>query len=644
MCGISGIIGYKATESQLLRSIKSLKHRGPDGNGFYINVAGNVGFAHTRLSIIDLTTGGQPLFSEDKSIVIVVNGEIYDFERLREDLIKKGHNFSTKSDSEVVLNLYREYGPDKMFEYMRGEFAFLLYDQKKNIVIAARDRFGIKPLYMAETNGKFVFSSEAKGIFATGIVKPEIDPVAARNMLSLAVVDTVFKNIKSLDPSCYLRIDMTTNKSELVRYWDIDLPTEAEMETPKSLEEYKEIVRREFDEAVSLRLRADVPVGVYLSGGIDSAAVAGTIAKVNKKKLHAFTVAFVDDDKFNELALATKMAESIGAELHVAKCSNDTLLENLHECLWYSEIPTVNLHGVGKFILSKLAKKHVTVVLTGEGSDETFLGYDYFKDPNTSLSDMFKKMSSLKNSDNVSEQAKILEAEFGFIPQNEMIRTFAPRMQRLYRRMFHDRHREALLNSSQIDLVKRRIDRKQTDGRSWVRKIQYYSIRGMMTPYILSILGDRQEMAHAVEGRTPLLDHHVFASARQIPDSLKIKDGVEKYIFREAMKERVIPEIYNNKKWPYSAPPVWLSTGTSPTITKLLKEHLSKKAIKEAGVFRYLNLFVMRAIHKWLPGDTVAKRRINAYLVFVLCIQMIHDLYIKNFDKNIDSHAKVEFT
>ncbi len=643
MCGITGIIGHHVTEAQLRRSIKALKHRGPDGNGFYINNKADVGLAHTRLSIIDLATGSQPLYSEDKGVILVINGEIYDFERIREGLEIKGYKFSTKSDSEVVLNLYLEYGAEGMFEHLRGEFAFLLYDQKEDIVIAARDRFGIKPLYIAEDGENFVFSSEAKGIFATGLVKPEIDPIAVRNMVSFAPIDTVFKHIKSLEPACFLRINLATKSSELIRYWNIDLPAEHELGTPKTLEEYKYIVKKEFDEAVALRLRADVPVGVYLSGGIDSAAVAGTIAKFKKNKLHAFTVAFTDDEVFNELKLAKKMAASIGAELHVAECANETLMENLYDCLWYSEIPTVNLHGVGKFILSKLAKRHVTVVLTGEGSDETFLGYDYFKDPSQALSAMFKKTAVAKAGDEHGQQAKKIEAELGFIPQHEMIDTFSEKKQRFLRKLLHRQHGETLSASHPIDLVRTRLDPQQTEGRSWVRKIQYFSIRGMMSPYILSILGDRQEMAHAIEGRTPLLDHHLFAAARHIPDDLKIKESTEKYIFREAMKDRVIPEIYKNKKWPYSAPPFWLTEKAGPTTARLLGKFLSRKAIKDAGIFNYRSILIMRTLHRWLPGDSGLKRRINAFVLFALGIQMVHELYVKNFDHSVDTFAKVEF-
>lgn len=635
MCGITGIIGGRATKEQLSKAIRALRHRGPDSNGYFINETEDVGLAHTRLSIIDLSTGAQPLYSQDKNIVLVINGEIYDFERIREDLKGKGHKFSTKCDSEVVINLYLEHGLDGMFEHLRGEFAFLLYDRSTNIVIAARDRFGIKPLYVSRNAGHFVFSSEAKGIFATGILKPEIDPLAIRNLLSFAPIDSIFKGITSLDPGCYLKIDLNTNGSELCRYWDLDLPTEAEIKSQASFEDYVMIIQKEIDTAVSLRLRADVPVGVYLSGGIDSAAVAGTISMQNHDKLHAFTISFTDEEQYNELSLAKKMAASINAELHVASCSNDTLLENLVDCLWYSEIPTVNLHGVGKFMLSKLARKHVVVVLTGEGADETFLGYKYFTDPNRPFGAVFDQVTTVREKDQDSPFAKKIVDELGFIPQNEMIRSMSPNGQRLFKFILSIKHQLALKQNQPIDFVKTRINRQQTDGRSWIRKIQYFSIRGMMAPYILSILGDRQEMAHSIEGRTPLLDHHLFETARHIPDQLKVNDGIEKYIFREAMKGRVIPEIYNSRKWPYSAPPVSLYSSKSQIVAALLDKHLSKESIDEAGIFKYSSLALIRIIARLWPFNTSLKKRMNMLLLFVLSVQIVYDLYVRNFDEMI---------
>ncbi|MEZ4741432.1 MAG: asparagine synthase (glutamine-hydrolyzing) [Bdellovibrionota bacterium] len=639
MCGITGTVGYNISEMQLKNSIASLKHRGPDGNGLYIDSDANVGLAHTRLSIIDLTTGAQPLYDDKREIVLICNGEIYDFERIREDLITKGHNFATKSDSEVIIYLYKEYGTE-MFEHLRGEFAFILYDKKNQKVIVGRDRFGIKPLYIAEDNGKFVFSSEAKGIFATGLLKPQIDPIAIHNLLSFIPIDSLFKGLVALKPGCFLQIDLKNNSNELIRYLDIDLPSEEDEKAPGDLEACSRLVQDTFDEAVRLRMRADVPVGVYLSGGIDSAAVAGTIAKQHPNKLHAFTIAFTDSEEFNELELAEKMAKSINAELHVAKCDNNTLLENLSDCLWYSELPTPNLHGVGKFLLSALARKHVKVVLTGEGSDETFLGYDYFKDSAKGITSMFKTSADLTD---IQEIKQDFHDQIGFVPQNEMLSGFHPKRQGLYKRMLHPKHNAKVEANSPMDLIKYRVDRKQVDHLPHVKKIQYYSIRGILGPYILSILGDRQEMAHAIEGRTPLLDHKLFEQARHIPHEFKINNGTEKYIFRHAMKDRVIPEIFANKKWPYAAPPVWVRKKTNPAMKTLVKKYLSRKAVIKAGIFNPRVVRRLRIVHAVIPFDLPLKRNINVLLMLIINIHILQDLYEGNFQKNIDKFAAVEY-
>ncbi len=636
MCGITGIINHDFSEEQIKASIKLLHHRGPDGSGIYLDRDSRLGLGHSRLSIIDLVSGDQPLFDQNKNIVLVCNGEIYDFENIRSQLESKGHRFSTKTDSEVIIYLYLEYGMD-FFSHLRGEFAFILFDKRKNLLIAARDRFGIKPLYYVQDENRFVFSSEAKGIFGTGLHKPHMDLPAIRDMLSFVPVDSIFSGIKAVPPGHYMEIQLN-GSSELKKYWDLELSTAVEPEESKSLEEQVAVVREKLDEAVKLRLRADVPVGIYLSGGVDSAAIAGTVAKFFPGRIKAFTVEFTEEEKFNEAGPAKRMAEKIDADFHSIKCNSETLLNNLEGCLWKSELPTHNLHGVGKYLLSRLARDHVKVVITGEGADETFLGYEYFKKSDFSIARQMDggKATLPKKNSNEPHIKKIMD-QIGFIPLPDMAKAFSPIRQFFFGRvLMGQNHWQALGNTHPLDRLKTRIDRSQTDRCSRERKIQYFSIKGIMAPYILSVLGDRQEMAHSIEGRTPLLDHHLFEAARKIPDDLKIHNGIEKYIFREAVKDRVTPEIYEGKKWPFSAPPAWVEKGQNPAMDKMVDTYLSHSAIKKAGIFSVLGILWLKLVRRIIFFDCGLRREMNSLFFFILTVQILHNLYVEDFNGRVE--------
>ena len=636
MCGIIGVISERIEENDLLKAIKVLHHRGPDGYGIFLDDSTPVGLAHSRLAVIDLETGDQPLFSEDGEIVLVCNGEIYDFENIRRSLEEKGHRFSTKSDSEVIIYLYLEYGM-QFFNHLRGEFAFLLYDKRAKKVFAVRDHFGVKPLFYARTANGFVFSSEVKGIFATKLASPELDVIAIRDMMSFVPVDTVFTGIKAVPPGAYMVVNLDPESNEIHRYWDLDLPKENQQSDEKSLDEYKKELREKFDEAVRLRLRADVPVGVYLSGGVDSAGVAGTVKKFAPNGLKVFCIAFTDDNRFNEAEIAVKMAKQIGADYYEVKADNETLLNNLEAAVWYSELPTANCHGVGKFLLSELARDHVKVVLTGEGCDELFLGYDYFKskgEQSLSRQVFSRKAEAVRCKGN--KQIDEITHAVGFVPQQEMVRLFSKRLQRRLYNLFHARNREKLTGTHPIDRLKTRIHRPQTNGREPVKQRQYFSIKGIMAPYILSILGDRAEMAHSIEGRPPLLDHKLFELARDIPVKYKIHNNVEKFIFREIVKDRITEEIYHRKKWPYSAPLIAVQKGQSPAMDRLINNYLSKKAIRKAGVFRYRAIIRLKALRRLAFFGESIRRRVDSLLLYIISIQILHKQFIQDYEKHFD--------
>jgi len=635
MCGIVGATGHAITEDRLHRAIASLRHRGPDGRGTFIDAGGAVALGHARLSIIDLETGAQPLYSEDEDIVLVCNGEIYDFERIRNELIAIGHVFQTKSDSEVIIHLYQQHGPN-FFKHLRGEFAFLLYDREKSVLLAVRDRFGIKPLFYNEQNGRFLFASEAKAMFATGLLKPEMCIESVRDYFSGVIPDSMFEGVQVVPPACCLTVDLVGHTHTIQRYWDCDFPPENDGNDVTDVTQCIAMVRETFDEAVRFRLRSDVPVGVYLSGGIDSAIVAATVAKYHNEKVKAFNIAFPDDEAFNEFELSREMAKKIGAEFHSIECGAEAMLENMEECIWVTELPFPNFHGVGKFMLSKLARDHVTVVLTGEGSDEVFLGYIFFQPGMGAMTDQMHDELKQEKLPGRRKVREIIEA-LGFVPMPEHVHSLTRGVQRQIRRFFHKRHRPRLDKSHPLDSLKRRIDRAQTEGRPLARQMQYAWIRTMLAPYLLTILGDRAEMSHAIEGRTPFLDHHLVEKARHIPDHYKIHDGVEKYVLREAFKDRITESIYVRKKWPYTAPPLWIEKGHSSMLDALIEKHLSREAIERSGTFNYRAVRALQWISRFVFFDCRPKRGLNVALLLLLTVQILDSQYVQDFENVLDA-------
>ena len=637
MCGIVGATGHSISEQALQRAIDSMRHRGPDGSGMFLDPEIPVALGHARLSIIDLATGAQPLYSEDGDVVLVCNGEIYDFERLREELITLGHVFRTRSDSEVIIHLYQQYGL-AFVDHLRGEFAFLLYDRTDRKLLAVRDRFGIKPLFFNDQGGRLLFASEAKAMMATGLLAPCLSVEGIRDYFSMLVPDSMFEGVEAVPPGRLLVADLVKRTHEIRRYWDCDLPRENDREDERDFDRCCAILREKFDEAVRFRLRADVPVGVYLSAGIDSAIVAATVAKYHREKVMAFNISFPEDEAFDENRLAREMAAKIGAEFHTVECGPERLLENTEDCIWTTELPFANFHGVGKFMLSRLAREYVKVILTGEGSDEVFLGYIFFQPGKGALSDQIVGAPKERKRPRRSQTGRMPNT-LRLVPVSGNPNLLSPRVQKFILRLFHRKHRPRLMARRALQRLEERIDRDQTEGRPPVRKMQYGWIKNMLAPYLLTILGDRAEMGHSIEGRTPFLDHHLFEAARHIPDRFKIHNGVEKHVLREAFKDRVTGAIYARKKWPYSAPPLWIEKGRYSRLDALLEKYLSRKAIAESGIFNYWRIRALRLFSKLFLFDCGLKRMLNNAFAAVLTVQILDHLFVRRFEENLSRTA-----
>jgi asparagine synthase (glutamine-hydrolysing) len=610
MCGIFGAIGRDLAPSAVERVLHTLEHRGPDGRGVFVDDSVPLTLAHTRLAVIDPVAGDQPLFSDDGDIVLVANGEIYDFERIRNSLAAKGHRFSTHSDSEVIIALYREYGLD-CFEHLRGEFAFLLYDRAKRLLIAARDRFGIKPLYLARLPHGLLLASEMKAIFASGLVEPRLN-AASFDPLSNQRSDRFqfpFEGIEHIPPASYLLVDLETFESRLVRYWSSEIPDESAKPfadpTGKAASGAARIVLKELDEAVRLRLRADVPVGLYLSGGVDSAFVGALMTRNTESKLHSFSICFAGSGK-NEQESARETAEFIGTTHHELVVTREMLWANLSDSLWFSELPFVTLAPIGKFLLSEEAKKFVTVVLTGEGADETFLGYRGF----------FER--AIRDTRQPRPKVGQVSAAMRRLPRSSLIG-------KLSLRIFHRSRRGDLAATRAKAGVEAPADKPI------VNAVQEARVAGMPLD-ILCFLGDREEMAHSLEARLPFLDHQLYDAAKGIPVDLKMRHGLEKAVLREAA-EGLLPDAIRLRRksgFMMTSEAVDLF-GADREAARTLSKYLSKDAFERARVFSY-RAYRLTSLLARTPGWTRRLERVrgnaNKVIMYMLHAHMLQDMFV----------------
>jgi asparagine synthase (glutamine-hydrolysing) len=577
MCGITAFFSSDrpVAPEVLQNATRRLAHRGPDGQRQWIAADGRVGLGHARLSIIDLTQGDQPLANENDRLHLIVNGEFYDFERIRRELQDRGHYFRTGSDSEIALHLYEELGPQSLHE-LRGEFAFVLWDEPNHTLFAARDRFGIKPLFYSVHKGILYLASEVKALFAAGI-PGRWDRAAFYQAHSFSFVlpgdRTLFAGIHQVPPGHYL---LATQQSfSIHRYWDFDYPT-ATANSSVAESEAVERFRAELDEAVRLRLRADVPVGTYLSGGIDSCAVLGLAARHRADRIQAFTLAF-DRPEYDESDIAREMAARAGAEFFPIPIHSSDLAEAFPEAIAQAETLCINAHGVAKFLLSRAVQAAgYKVVLTGEGSDEILAGYPPFRRDlvlhNTQGQDphaVSAMLNELQESNQVSRGLLLPEGKTTSLESARRLLGFVPTWLEAnaaigfrLRGVLSDALLEEFDESDPCRAFLCGLDvGGQMVGREPVHQSLYLWGKSYLPNYVLSMLGDRMEMAHSIEGRLPFLDHRVVELARSLPVSLKIRGATEKYILREATRDVLIDKVYRRHKHPFLSPPAALDEG-----------------------------------------------------------------------------------
>ncbi len=586
MCGIVGIFSRQepiAVEA-LTNATQQLSYRGPDRQSQWVAPHQKVGLGHTRLSIIDLTTGNQPITNEDGQIHLVVNGEFYDYERIQDQLKNLGHRLSTHSDSEIVLHLYEEFGIECL-QYLRGEFAFILWDEARQVLFAARDRFGIKPLFYTIVGNTLYLSSEVKALFAAGVpARWDYESFYQQLFVYVNQDRTLFADIKQIPPGHYLLA--TQQKTQIVRYWDLDYPTADTPRMQRDEAEYIEQFREKLEEAVRIRLRADVPIGSFLSGGIDSSAILGIAAKYTSNPIRAFTVAF-DNPAYNEEAIACETAKHVGADFQSIPLSHSDFAKHISDAIWHAETLAVNPHGVARYLQSRVVHNSgYKVVLSGEGADEILAGYGHARQDllfNNTVEQGKFSQTSAKTPAALSRVQQIL----GFTPS--WLKEIAVK-----RSIFH-----IILNSdyaSQFaekdiygDFLTQFNIQGQMVGREPIIQSLYLWSKSILPNYIL--FAERLEMANAVEVRLPFLDHHLFELVREMPISLLIQGNKEKYVLREAARPFLTNRVYTRPKQPFTAPPATLTTNNPLYI--LIQDSLRSSVMANVPFFNQSSIIAL---------------------------------------------------
>lgn len=558
MCGIVGIQTSDTSLSSLSREIVDratamLSHRGPDGEGIWISPEGHAALGHRRLQIMDIKNGSQPMQDKEGAVVISVNGELYEYASLRKDLESKGYLFQTNSDSELIIHLYQEYGRE-LVHFLRGEFAFILYDVKKQLTIAGRDRFGIKPLYYhRDSKGTLYMASEAKAILSTGI-PAKWNEEALYQVLCfqyLSPTQSLFDGIHSLPPGHLLIYNGKTLQVE--KYWDLDYHTvEAEQEDETAI---RKKLHDRLVESIRERLRVDDGrICCHLSGGIDSASLAAIASELSGNPIPCFSVSF-PHEAYDEARIAEQQAHKIGAAFHRISVGADEIIQHLADAVYFSEGLAINSHLAAKYILNdEIKKAGFKIALTGEGSDEAFAGYIHLKQD-------YLQTQSMLNSDPVAMGVHISNDPTLDLTSVKNRLGFIPAFFQAKAAIGYKLH-ELIRTKERSDEIFLRI--LEENKPAWcqslapLQKSSYLWIKFALASSILRTLGDGCEMAHGIEGRVPFLDHKLFEYAQSIPTTLKIKGTVEKYILRETVKTYVTPEIYQKPKHPFMAPPLSL--------------------------------------------------------------------------------------
>jgi len=636
MCGIAGIVNTSGKLSvdipDIRKMVHLLRHRGPDETGLYID--DNIALAQSRLSIIDLSSGIQPIYNEDKSLWIIFNGEIFNYPHLRDYLISKGHRFYTNTDTEVIIHLYEEEG-NACVNKLNGQFAFAIWDSKRKSLFIARDRVGIRPLFYTLHNNQLIFSSEIKAILSLPGVPRQLDYQALDQVFTFWTTlkgKTLFNGIFELPPGHYLIADSKGIKTD--KFWHIPFSScESENNRDRLLEDVSELL---FD-AVKIRLRADVPVGTYLSGGLDSSGITSTVKKNFNNKLRTFGIRFEAGD-FDEGEYQQEMVNYLGVDHSELFINNSDIAQNLESMLWFTEKPLLRTAPIPLYLLSRLVHESgYKVVLTGEGADEIFGGYNIFKE--TKIRNFWAKYPDSKM--RPALLAKLYPYIFKDKRLNDSLTEFFrfgiddpanPFFSHIIRwnntskiKTFYSAELKQHLHN--YNCFNDLLNDLPSDFNEWnyLSKAQYLEMSVFLSNYLLSSQGDRAAMAHSVEMRMPFLDYRIMERMCNVDPELKINGLNEKFLLKKIFKDILPDRVLNRDKNPYRAP---IKQGILFD-KNLIEKYLSYDSLTEEGLFDGKKVgLLLNKLNKIEKAGEVD----NMALIGILSSQIIHDKFIKNFN------------
>jgi asparagine synthase (glutamine-hydrolysing) len=650
MCGIAGILNTAEPaalrEQRLRQMLAGIRHRGPDEAGIYM--APTVALGSVRLSILDIQGGQQPITNEDGSIWVVYNGEVFNFWSLREALLRKGHQFMTRTDTEVLVHLYEEHGPD-FLSLLNGQYAFALWDGRRQALLLARDRFGIRPLYLCDTGHGFLFASEIKALLASGLVETAIDPLGidqAFSFWSTLSPRTSFTQIVELPPGhlCWIEDNCLAPARP---YWRISFPDAAATAgsvSPALEERLADQLAELLVDATRLRLRADVPVGAYLSGGLDSSITTAIIRHCDDVHLDTFSIAF-DDVDYDEGVHQNRMAGYLGTDHHIIRVTHADVGRVFPEVVWHAEMPLLRTSPAPMYMLSQLVhERDYKVVLTGEGADEILGGYNIFKEdkvrrfwarqPDSTLRPrLLSRLYPYVVELGTTGEANLIDFfKYGLTATDERAYSHAIRWRNTARakRFFSNEMRREVATSYARDAAASVLDyvTYPAEFESWgpLNQAQYLELSIFMAQYLLSAQGDRMAMAHSVEGRYPFLDHRLAEFCSTLPASVKLRGLKEKLLLRKAARRWLPDEIAERPKQAYRAPIHRSFSGAARP--DYLADLLSPAGLADAGLFE--PSAVEQLVGKVERGRHVSETDDMALAGIISC-QLLHRLFIRDY-------------
>lgn len=642
MCGIAGIVnrdGQKVDVNLLERIITLLNHRGPDESGVWAK--GPVGFGHTRLSIIDLAGGRQPMSNEDGTLWITFNGEIFNYLELRKELASKGHVFRTKSDTEVLLHLYEEEGAECV-QRLNGQWAFAIWDTVRQRLFLSRDRMGIRPLFYTTTRNAFLFASEIKALLVHPEVRRELDVKALAEIFTFwctLAPRTMFADVHELPPGHSLTLQDGNLKIE--RFWQPDYLPDLREARPE--QEYIDELWELLLDATRLRLRSDVPVGTYLSGGLDSSLITAIVKKFSDTPLRTFSVSF-DDAEFDESSYQNEVIQHLDTDHQRLHSHASDIARDLPEVIWHTEKPVLRTAPVPLFQLSGLVRSNgYKVVLTGEGSDEVLGGYDIFKEAKIRafwgaqpkshfrpqiLRKLYPYLPGLQNQPNAYRQAffhvrseDLEDVYFSHVPRWEMTSKLCG--------FLADDVVDAIRDYNPRDQLRSSLPAKYGSWDYFCRA-QCLETMLLLPGYILSSQGDRVGMAHSVESRMPFLDHRVVEFASRLPITLKMKVLNEKYILKRCVGSLLPASVRQRHKQPYRAPEA--KSFFQPASPDYVGELLSPERIRKEGIF---DAVAVESLTRKFRDNRAIGLKDNMALIGILSTQLLIDQFFRDFPKSV---------